>query len=103
MCTTAGGETTPFLTSPPMARTTGGDGGEDSAVSRSWLSRTVAAVFLGAGLYAGLAIAGEVAAHADETAATATQAEQTPGSEPTAADPTATTTATDQSAPPPAE
>jgi hypothetical protein len=53
------------------------DGGEPPAVRRSWLPRTVAAIFLGAGVYASLALVGEVA-HADDTTVTATQAPAEP-------------------------
>ena len=42
-----------------------GDGREPSAVRRSWFPRTVAAFFLGAGVYAGMAAATDVIAHAE--------------------------------------
>ena len=75
----------------------GGGGGDTPVVRRSWFPRTVAAVFLGAGVYAGLAVVGQAVAHADEPAATSTQAEQTQPS-----DPTATAPATDATAQQPA-
>src|SRR3954447_21923769 len=68
------------------ASTASESGGEHSAVRRPWLPRTIAAVFLGAGVYAGLAIAGEVVAHADEPSATATAADSTPATATPAAD-----------------
>jgi hypothetical protein len=64
------------------------DGREPSAVRRSWLPRTVAAFFLGAGVYAGLAVGTDVIAHADEPAATTQAAEAPPeGAQPAAATP----------------
>ena len=54
-----------------------GNGRDTSARRRSWVPRTLAAVFLGAGVYAGLALATDAMAHADEAPAS-TQATQPP-------------------------
>src|SRR3954465_7582489 len=64
-------------------------GGQRSARRRSWVPRTLAAVFLGAGVYAGLALTTDVMAHAqDATAATTTTTTNTT---------TTTTTTTERS------
>ena len=76
------------------------DGGDTPAVRRSWVPRTVAALFLGAGVYAGFALVGDVSAHAEETTATATsQTETTPPAGSEATDPSP---ADPDAAPPPA-
>ena len=54
-----------------------GSGGQQSARRRSWVPRTLAAFFLGAGVYAGLALATDVVAHADDTATATTTVDQT--------------------------
>ena len=69
-------------------------GGGCAPPAGRWLPRTVAALFLGAGVYVGMAVATDVIAHADEPPAAATQAEQAP---PEQAEPTDATTPADAS------
>lgn len=77
-----------------MRGTTATGSGREPSAARSWIPRTLAAFFLGAGVYAGLALVTDLAAHADETAATTTQAEQAPPAEA----PSTGTTSTDPAA-----